>query len=149
MNLPTIIINFLAPITTYFIPPTLPLMLPPKEPEQQQLYQHINTNDTNSYQVLASWYGPGFDGNLTASGEVFNQYDLTVAHPSLPFDTSLKITYQGKSVIARVNDRGPYEGVPGPEYYKGNRGIDLSKGTAQAIDFDGVDHVTVTVTKLN
>ena len=146
MNLPTIIINFLAPITTYFIPPTLPPMLPPKQPEQQQLYQHINTNDANSYQVLASWYGPGFDGNTTASGEVFNQYDLTVAHPSLPFDTQLQITYQGKSVIARVNDRGPFKHVKG-EYFEENRGIDLSQGTAQAIGFDGVD--TVTVTELN
>lgn len=144
MNLLPTIINLLAPITTYFIPPTLPPMLPPKQPEQQQLYQHINTNDAKNYQVLASWYGPGFDGNTTASGETFNQYGLTVAHPSLPFGTRLQISYNGNSVIARVNDRGPYAGVPGPEYYEGNRGIDLSKGTAQAIGFDGVGLVTVT-----
>ena len=146
MNLPTIIINFLAPITTYFIPPTLPPMLPPKEPQQQQLYQHINTNDANSYQVLASWYGPGFDGNLTASGEVFNQYDLTVAHPSLPFGTKLQVSYKGNSIVATVTDRGPFKHVAG-EYFTEDRGIDLSKGTAQAIGFDGVD--TVTVIELN
>ena len=142
MNLLPIIINFLAPITTYFLPPTLPSMLPPKQLEQQ-LYQHINTNEGNSYQVLASWYGPGFDGNTTANGEIFNQYDLTVAHPSLPFGTRLQISYNGNSVIARVNDRGPFKYVKG-EYFTEDRGIDLSQGTAQAIGFDGVNVVTVT-----
>jgi rare lipoprotein A (peptidoglycan hydrolase) len=141
MNLAPTILNLLAPFTTYFVPVTLPPMLPPKEPEQQQLHQYINTN--NSYDVLASWYGPGFDGNLTANGEVFNENNLTVAHPSLPFNTMLQISYNGNSVIARVNDRGPFKHVKG-EYFKENRGIDLSKGTAEAIGFDGVDIVTVT-----
>jgi rare lipoprotein A len=138
MILTSTIISFLAPITTYFTPVTLP--------PEQQMYQHINNNSANSYQVLASWYGPGFDGNLTASGEVFNQNDLTVAHPNLPFGTILRITYNGKSVIARVNDRGPVKHVKG-EYFTEDRGIDLSQGTARAIGFDGVD--TVTVTELN
>lgn len=141
MNLAPIIINLFAPFTTYFIPVTLPPMLPPKEPEQQQLHQHINAG--NSYDVLASWYGPGFDGNLTANGEVFDQYDLTVAHPNLPFGTRLQISYNGNSVIARVNDRGPFKHVKG-EYFTQDRGIDLSKGTAETIGFDGVDIVTVT-----
>ena len=136
MNLLPIIINFLAPITTYFLPPTLPSL-------EQQQYKHINTNEGNSYQVLASWYGPGFDGNTTANGEIFNQYDLTVAHPSLPFGTRLQISYNGNSVIARVNDRGPFKHVKG-EYFTEDRGIDLSQGTAQAIGFDGVNVVTVT-----
>lgn len=143
MNLAPVIINLFAPFTTYFIPVTLPPMLPPQDPEPQQLHQHINTNNGNSYEVLASWYGPGFEGNLTANGEVFNENHLTVAHPSLPFDTKLKITYKGNSVIARVNDRGPFKHVKG-EYFEQDRGIDLSKGTAQAIGFDGVDFVTVT-----
>jgi Lytic transglycolase len=58
----------------------------------------------------ASWYGPYFHGRITATGEVYNQYDLTVASRTLPFDTYLKVTNQknGKSVIVRVNDRGPY-----------------------------------------
>jgi rare lipoprotein A (peptidoglycan hydrolase) len=146
MNLLPTIVELLTPFTIYFIPPTLPPMLPPKQPEQQQLYKHINTDEGNTYTLLASWYGPGFDGNLTASGEVFNENHLTVAHPSLPFDTRLKISYQGKSVIARVNDRGPFKHVKG-EYFEENRGIDLSQGTAQAIGFDGVD--TVTVIELN
>ena len=143
MNLLPTIINFLAPLTIYLMPSTLPPMLPPKQPEQQQLYKHINTDKGNTYTLLASWYGPGFDGNTTANGETYNQYDLTVAHPTLPFGTQLKISYNGNSVIARVNDRGPFKHVEG-EYFTEDRGIDLSKGTAQAIGFDGVNIVTVT-----
>lgn len=70
---------------------------------------------------IASWYGPGFHGRLTASGEIFNQYAMTVAHKQLPFGTTIRITNirNGKSVIAKVNDRGPF--------IKG-RVLDLSKG---------------------
>ncbi|CAD5971212.1 septal ring lytic transglycosylase RlpA family protein [Planktothrix agardhii] len=78
----------------------------------------------------ASWYGPGFDGNLTANGETFNQYDLTAAHPSLPFGTTVRVTNKdnGQSVVVRINDRGPYAG---------GRVLDLSKGAAQAIGMIG------------
>ncbi len=74
----------------------------------------------------ASWYGPGFDGNQTASGEIFDQYELTAAHPSLPFGTVVRVTNQdnGQSVVVRINDRGPYAG---------GRVIDLSKAAAQAL----------------
>jgi rare lipoprotein A len=59
---------------------------------------------------MASWYGPGFDGNYSASGEVFNANDLTAAHPSLPFGTFVRVvnTDNGQSVVVRINDRGPY-----------------------------------------
>ncbi len=59
---------------------------------------------------LASWYGPAFHGRLTATGETFDQQDLTAAHPSLPFNTYLKVTNteNGRSAIVRINDRGPY-----------------------------------------
>lgn len=78
----------------------------------------------------ASWYGPGFDGNLTANGETFDQYDLTAAHPSLPFGTTVRVTNKdnGQSVVVRINDRGPYAG---------GRVLDLSKGAAQAIGMIG------------
>ena len=58
----------------------------------------------------ASYYGPGFDGKQTASGEIFDQDDMTCAHKSLPFGTKLKVVRKdnGKSVVVRVNDRGPY-----------------------------------------
>lgn len=75
---------------------------------------------------MASWYGPGFDGNQTASGEIFDQYELTAAHPSLPFGTLVRVTNKenGQSVVVRINDRGPYAG---------GRVIDLSKAAAQAL----------------
>src|SRR5215212_11431777 len=58
--------------------------------------------------MLSSWYGPGLEGNLTASGEVFDPYnDYTAAHPYLPMGTILKVCYLDCTVV-RVNDRGPY-----------------------------------------
>jgi rare lipoprotein A len=60
----------------------------------------------------ASYYGPGFDGKQTASGEIFDQDDYTCAHKTLPFGTKLKVVRKdnGESVEVRVNDRGPYVG---------------------------------------
>ncbi|VXD25420.1 septal ring lytic transglycosylase RlpA family protein [Planktothrix paucivesiculata] len=92
----------------------------------------------------ASWYGPGFDGNLTANGETFDQYDLTAAHPSLPFGTTVRVTNKdnGQSVVVRINDRGPYAG---------GRVLDLSKGAAQAIGMlgSGVAPVQIDVLTAN
>lgn len=75
---------------------------------------------------MASWYGPGLDGNYSANGEVFNQYELTAAHPSLPFGTQVRVTNldNGSSVIVRITDRGPH--IAG-------RIIDLSTAAAQVI----------------
>ena len=88
--------------------------------------------------MTASWYGPRFHGKLTANGEIYNQMALTAAHKSLPFGTVLKVTNirNGKSVIVRINDRGPY--IDG-------RDLDLSKGTAQTLGMisRGVIRVTV------
>lgn len=74
----------------------------------------------------ASWYGPGFQGRLTANGERFDQNELTAAHRTLPFGTRLRVTNEttGKSVVVRVNDRGPFVG---------KRVIDLSRGAAERI----------------
>lgn len=74
----------------------------------------------------ASWYGPGFDGAMSASGEVFDQYALTAAHRDLPFDTLVRVTNldNGRSVVVRINDRGPF--IP-------DREIDLSAGAAEEI----------------
>lgn len=74
----------------------------------------------------ASWYGPGFDGNLSASGEPFNQYALTAAHRFLPFGTLVLVRNldNGRSVVVRINDRGPYVG---------DRLIDLSLGAASVL----------------
>ncbi len=57
--------------------------------------------------MRVSWYGPGFDGGYTASGEIFDRYDHTAAHPSWPFGTLLQLTHPrtGDHVIVRINDR--------------------------------------------
>jgi rare lipoprotein A len=84
----------------------------------------------SGFQGQASWYGNEFQGRPTANGETFNQYDLTAAHPSLPFGTKVKVTNlnNGRSVVVRINDRGPYaEG----------RIIDVSAAAASAIDMMG------------
>ncbi len=75
---------------------------------------------------IASWYGPGFNGNRTASGEKFDPKALTAAHPTLPFGTLLEVSRpdRKKSVIVVVTDRGPY--VPG-------RSIDLSRAAAKRL----------------
>lgn len=75
----------------------------------------------------ASWYGPKFHGRRTASGEVYNMYQLTAAHRTLPLDTWVHVTNleNGRSIEVRINDRGPF--VRG-------RIIDLSYGAARAID---------------
>lgn len=89
--------------------------------------------------VISSWYGPGFHGNLTANGERYNQYGFTAAHRSLPFGTRLRVCFRGCTVV-RVNDRGPYSG---------NRGLDLSKGAADAIGLTNTGVGTVKITRLN
>jgi peptidoglycan lytic transglycosylase len=81
------------------------------------------------YQVgTASWYGSSFQGKPTASGEPYNMYDLTAAHPELPLGTFVRVTNlrNGRSVILRVNDRGPV--VPG-------RIIDVSYSAARELKF--------------
>lgn len=75
----------------------------------------------------ASWYGPGFHGNLTANGERYNQNSLTAAHRTLPFDTVVRVRNMDndKYVDVRINDRGPYAR---------GRIIDLSRRAAERID---------------
>src|SRR5262245_39194314 len=61
---------------------------------------------------VASWYGPGFHGKRTSSGEVYNQYDMTAAHPTLPLGSRVMVTNMktNQSVEVRINDRGPFVG---------------------------------------
>ena len=79
---------------------------------------------------MASWYGDDFHGRLTANGEVFDMASLTAAHPTLPMPCYARVTNlgNGKSLIVRVNDRGPYHG---------NRLIDVSNRAAELLDFRG------------
>jgi rare lipoprotein A len=79
---------------------------------------------------MASWYGDDFHGRLTANGEVFDMDSLTAAHPTLPIPSYARVTNlsNGKSLIVRVNDRGPYHG---------NRLIDVSNKAAELLEFKG------------
>jgi len=87
------------------------------------------TKATKPYQVgTASWYGRDFEGKPTASGEPYNMYDLTAAHPTLPLGSMVKVTNlrNGRAVVVRVNDRGPI--IPG-------RIIDLSYSASRVLNF--------------
>ncbi|MDH6059876.1 septal ring lytic transglycosylase RlpA family protein [Chrysosporum bergii ANA360D] len=97
--------------------PIIPLL----QPEQQ-----IATNRPLSFQGIASFYGRGFAGRPTATGERFNPEAMTAAHRSLPFGTRVRVTNvrNGRSVVVRINDRGPF--IRG-------RIIDVSTGAARAI----------------
>jgi rare lipoprotein A len=78
---------------------------------------------------MASWYGPGYHGKRTSSGERFDQDALTAAHATLPFATRVRVTLLSsrKSVVVRINDRIPRQ----------DRVIDLSRGAARAIGLIG------------
>lgn len=95
--------------------------------------------DTSLRQTgLASWYGPNFHGRLTANGEIYDQYSLSAAHPTMPLPSYAKVTNlaNGREVMVRVNDRGPYAH---------GRVIDLSAKAAELLDFKtrGVTKVKV------
>jgi rare lipoprotein A len=91
-----------------------------------------------AYQVgMASWYGKQFHGRTTASGEDFDMFELTAAHKKLPLGSYVKVTNlrNGKWVIVRVNDRGPYVGT---------RIMDLSYSAARMLNFrDGVEPIRI------
>lgn len=93
-----------------------------------------NVPTAHASRVVASWYdckkpGECSKHKITASGEKFNPNALTAAHKTLPFGTKLKVIYKGRSVIVRINDRGPF--------VKG-RSIDLSRAAARKIGCHGV-----------
>lgn len=91
---------------------------------------------------IASWYGPGFHGKTTASGERFNQYAITAAHKILPLDTKVRVTNlsNGRSLIVRINDRGPFVE---------DRVIDLSKACAQRLGVIGAGTARVRIQSLS
>jgi rare lipoprotein A len=97
-------------------------------------------SDNPSYRAegIASWYGPDFHGRLTANGEIFDMHGISAAHPTMPIPSYARVTNldNGRSIIVRVNDRGPYAR---------NRIIDVSIGAANALRFygDGLAHVRV------
>lgn len=86
----------------------------------------------------ASWYGPGFQGRKTASGEPFDQHALTAAHRNLPLGTQARVTHlgNGNTVEVRINDRGPHGG---------GRIIDLSRAAARRLAMSGTARVRIEV----
>jgi rare lipoprotein A (peptidoglycan hydrolase) len=102
-----------------------------KKRAQGKTARQANSRETLQKRVIrgqASWYGPGFHGKKTASGEIFDQGRLTAAHKTLPLGTKAKVTNleNGNSVEVEINDRGPYVG---------DRVIDLSRAAANALGF--------------
>lgn len=95
-------------------PPPPPPPVPPAAEDDRPVFSQVG---------LASWYGPRFHGNETADGERFDMNALTAAHRTLAFNTYVRVTVlaNGRSVIVRINDRGPYDG---------HRIIDLSARAA-------------------
>ncbi|MCL2139801.1 MAG: septal ring lytic transglycosylase RlpA family protein, partial [Treponema sp.] len=105
--------------------------------------QSFSATENLAQEGLASWYGPGFEGRPTASGELFDSSQFTAAHPSLPFGTFLLVTNKdnNRQVAVRVNDRGPF--VP-------ERIIDVSRAAAEQLDMTsrGVAYVSIEVIRL-
>ena len=91
-------------------------------------YQPTKKIESFSQTGKASWYGPGFHGKKTSSGERFDMNTLSAAHRTLPIPSYARVTNlsNGKSVIVRINDRGPFHG---------NRVMDVSKAAAKELGF--------------
>lgn len=118
--------NNSAVAVSRFLIATLPLLLvgcavnrKPAEPGSPSLGRPLESG-------FASWYGPGFHGRRTANGEKYNMYDMTAAHPRLPFGTRLEVrnVKTGQTVTVRINDRGPF---------KKSRILDLSYAAARQV----------------
>lgn len=88
-----------------------------------QRYFTLDSSDGYSARGLASWYGPNFHGRVASNGEIYDMYRLTAAHKTLPLPTYARVTHidNGKSVVVKINDRGPFAG---------DRLIDLSFAAA-------------------
>lgn len=96
------------------------------------------TEPTTVLRGEASWYGPNFAGRATANGETYDPGDLTAAHKTLPFGTEVRVTNRsnGRSVVVRINDRGPYAG---------GRVLDVSAAAAERLGMKGSGVAPVTI----
>ena len=114
-----------------------PSSIPPPHREMQPI-----APGQYAEQGVASWYGVPFNGRRTSNGEIYNMYEFTAAHRTLPFDSVVRITNlrNGKQTEVRINDRGPFVG---------DRVIDLSLGAARAIDLVGPGTTTVKIELLS
>ncbi len=121
------------PINLDTIPDAIPKIEPLREANMRpytalgKSYQPMTTLEEYKEQGVASWYGRRYHGNQTASGEVYDMYAMTAAHPTLPLPSYVRVTnaQNGKTVVVRVNDRGPF---------LADRIIDLSYTAAHKLD---------------
>ncbi len=102
----------LLPITLAILPLLTLLMVPGVEAPEAALRIGKPLRTIKTWTGVASWYGPGFHGRATASGQPYDMYAATAAHPSLPFGSLVRVVNlrTGQSQLARINDRGPYLG---------------------------------------
>ena len=117
----------------------------PKPSHQKSYLQEQQQPPTKLKQLgvgVASWYGPGFYGRRTANGETFRKGTLTAAHRTLPFGTMVRVTNleNGRSVIVRINDRGPF---------KYHRVIDLAHGAASDLNMMRAGEINVRIELIN
>lgn len=126
-----------APVPTH---PEVSSKSAPKVSKSNISSPKASQSQVKPYQIgVASWYGKQFHGKTTANGEDFDMFELTAAHRQLPLGTYAKVTNlrNGKWIIVRVNDRGPY--VSG-------RVMDLSYGAARMLNFrSGLERVRIDV----
>ena len=115
--------------------------------EEPSVIEKLNTVASNtvrkfSQSGVASWYGRQFHGRKTASGETFDMNGLTAAHRSLPLNCYIRVTNKdnGKSVIVKINDRGPFHG---------NRVLDLSYGAAKQIGLANAGTANVNIERVD
>jgi rare lipoprotein A (peptidoglycan hydrolase) len=109
-------------------------ILQPAGPSDDVPKGFVSTGVT--FEGVASWYGPGFEGNPTASGQIFSSRLYTAASKELPLGTWLHVSHEGRGVVVLVNDRGPY--VDG-------RILDLSQAAAQAVGITGLGWIKATI----
>ena len=112
---------------------------PKKEKKNSKSKNQLSYNPKKTvYRGISSYYGHKFHGKLTANGEIFDMYGVSAAHKEFPFDTMLRVTNEdnGKSLIIRINDRGPYVG---------GRILDCSFGAAKKLGFVGEGTTTVKI----
>ena len=116
------------------------IAIPAEEPSVIEKLNNVASNTVRKFSQTgtASWYGRQFHGRKTASGETFDMNAMTAAHRSLPLNCFIRVTNKnnGKSVVVKVNDRGPFHG---------NRVLDLSYGAAKQLGITnaGTAHVNI------
>ncbi|ENX48415.1 MULTISPECIES: septal ring lytic transglycosylase RlpA family protein [Acinetobacter] len=115
--------------------------------DEPSVIEKLNTVASNTVRKftqtgIASWYGRQFHGRKTASGDTFDMNELTAAHRSLPLNCYIRVTNKdnGKSVVVKVNDRGPFHG---------NRVLDLSYGAAKRIGLTNAGTAKVSIERVD